>query len=68
MKITSHTFRHALGYHLLRAGCPLRQIQEMLGHEQIKDTEIYTKVDEREVQEVLDEYHPRGRERLGNAP
>jgi site-specific recombinase XerD len=67
MKLTSHSFRHALGYHLLRAGCPLRQIQEILGHERIKDTEVYTKVDEREVQEVLDEYHPRGREVLGNA-
>jgi site-specific recombinase XerD len=67
MKLTSHSFRHALGYHLLRAGCPLRLIQEILGHEQIKDTEIYTKVDEREVQEVLDQCHPRGIRSLEHA-
>ena len=67
IKLTTHSFRHALGYHLLRAGCPLRQIQEILGHDEIKDTEIYTKVDERAVQDVLDQYHPRGKEQLGHA-
>lgn len=67
MKVTSHGFRHALGYHLLRAGCPLRGIQDILGHEQIKDTEIYTKVDGSAVQEVVDLCHPRGARSLGHA-
>lgn len=67
-KLTSHGFRHALGYHLLRAGCPLRQIQEILGHRNIKDTEAYTKVDVSSVQAVLDQLHPRGARQLGHAP
>jgi integrase/recombinase XerC len=67
LKVTSHGFRHALGYHLLRSGCALRQIQEILGHERIKDTERYTKVDVQAVQAVLDECHPRGKRSLGHA-
>lgn len=61
LTITSHGFRHALGYHLLRAGCPLRHIQEIMGHQNLKDTEVYTKVDVTNIQNVLDEHHPRGR-------
>jgi integrase/recombinase XerD len=56
----NHKFRHALGYHLLRSGCSLRYIQGILGHEKIRTTEIYTKVDSEDVREVLDAYHPRG--------
>jgi integrase/recombinase XerD len=56
---TSHAFRHAVGYHLLRAGCPIRYIQQILGHKQIKDTEIYTQVDREDLKKVLDTYHPR---------
>lgn len=67
LSITSHGFRHALGYHLLRSGCQLRHIQQILGHRSIKDTEIYTKVDAREVMAVVDACHPRGIESLGNA-
>lgn len=58
---TSHHFRHALGYHLLRSGCKLRSIQAILGHEKIKTTEVYTKVDESDTRAVLDACHPRGR-------
>jgi len=58
---TSHSFRHALGYHLLRSGCKLRSIQAILGHEKIKTTEVYTKVDESDTRAVLDACHPRGR-------
>lgn len=56
---TSHKFRHALGYHLLRAGCSIRHIQEILGHKCLRSTEIYTKVDKEELKKVLDTYHPR---------
>jgi integrase/recombinase XerD len=57
--ITSHGFRHALGYHLLRSGCPLRYIQAILGHKRIHTTEIYTKVDIEDVKQVFDACHPR---------
>ncbi|MBN2900148.1 MAG: tyrosine-type recombinase/integrase, partial [Clostridia bacterium] len=56
---TSHGFRHAVGYHFLRAGCDIRFIQEILGHEHITSTEIYTKVDKKDLKKVLDKYHPR---------
>jgi integrase/recombinase XerD len=58
---TSHSFRHCLGYHLLRSGCKLRSIQAILGHERIKTTEVYTKVDESDTRAVLDACHPRGK-------
>ena len=57
--ITCHTFRHAVGYHMLRAGCAIRHIQEVLGHKHVKNTEIYTKVDRDDLRNVLDAYHPR---------
>ena len=57
--LTSHGFRHALGFHLLRAGCDMRYIQAILGHERLKTTEIYTKVDKEDLRRLLDEYHPR---------
>jgi site-specific recombinase XerD len=56
---TAHRFRHAVGYHLLRAGCNIRYIQEILGHKLLRNTEIYTKVDREDLKEVLDTYHPR---------
>jgi integrase/recombinase XerD len=56
---TSHGFRHALGFHLLRAGCDIRKIQEILGHKSLKNTEIYTKVEKEDLRDVLDQYHPR---------
>jgi site-specific recombinase XerD len=56
---TSHGFRHAVGYHLLRAGCNIRYIQQILGHKRLKNTEVYTKVDKEDLKEVLDTYHPR---------
>lgn len=57
--MTSHGFRHAVGYHLLRAGCGIRQIQEILGHRAIRNTEVYTKVDKEELKKILDRFHPR---------
>ena len=56
---TSHGFRHALGFHLLRAECDIRKIQEILGHKSLKNTEIYTKVEKEDLRDVLDQYHPR---------
>lgn len=58
-RFTSHMFRHALGFHLLRAGCNIRHIQSILGHKMLHNTEIYTKVDKEDLRDVLDRYHPR---------
>lgn len=55
----NHMFRHELGYHLLRGGCPIRSIQGILGHEKLSSTEIYTRVDAEDVREILDTCHPR---------
>ena len=58
-RFTSHHFRHALGYHLLRNGCDIRYIQEILGHRFLNTTQVYTKVDKEDLKGVIDEYHPR---------
>lgn len=55
----NHKFRHELGYHLLRAGCPIRSVQGILGHERLRTTELYTKVDAEDIRGVLDSRHPR---------
>lgn len=58
-KFTTHNFRHAVGYHLLRGGCDIRFIQEILGHSALHSTQIYTKVDKEDLRNVIDAYHPR---------
>lgn len=58
--MTTHGFRHALGFHLLRSGCGIRYIQSILGHKSLKNTEIYTQVDKTDLKQVLDDFHPRG--------
>ena len=57
--ITSHGFRHSLGTHLLRAGCDMRHIQVILGHDQLRTTQVYTHLDKDDVKASLDAYHPR---------
>jgi site-specific recombinase XerD len=57
--MTSHGFRHAVGYHLLRAGCPIRYIQAILGHRRLRNTEVYTKVEKEDLKKVVDTFHPR---------
>lgn len=56
---TSHSFRHCVGYHLLKNGCDLRYIQLILGHESLKSTVLYTKIDKKDLRSELDNYHPR---------
>jgi len=58
-KFSSHNIRHAFGYHLLRAGCDIRYIKEFLGHKRIDATQVYTKVDKKDLKRVLDKFHPR---------
>jgi site-specific recombinase XerD len=58
-RFTSHAFRHCLGFHLLRRGCDMRYIQLILGHDDLKSTSVYTKVDKKDLKCQLDKYHPR---------
>lgn len=58
-KVSPHTFRHSFATHLVEGGADLKAVQDMLGHESITTTEIYTHLDTDYLRETLHKYHPR---------
>ena len=61
--ISPHTFRHSFATHMVQAGADLRAVQEMLGHESILTTEIYTHIDRLFLRETMLKFHPRREKR-----
>ncbi len=57
-KISPHTFRHSFATHLLEGGASIRQVQEMLGHESILTTEIYTHLEGEHLRQEMQAHHP----------
>jgi integrase/recombinase XerD len=61
VSVSPHTFRHSFASHLVDNGADLRAVQEMLGHESILTTEIYTHLDRKFLRDTVNKYHPRSK-------
>jgi len=58
-KVSPHTFRHSFATHLVEGGADLKAVQDMLGHQSITTTEIYTHLDTQYLRDTIMRYHPR---------
>jgi integrase/recombinase XerD len=56
--VSTHTFRHTCATHMLKNGAPVRHLQEMLGHESLESTQIYTRVTINDLKQIHAKYHP----------
>ncbi|MFQ5923719.1 MAG: tyrosine-type recombinase/integrase [Anaerolineales bacterium] len=59
LNVTPHTMRHTCATHLLKGGADVRQVQELLGHRQLRTTALYTRVEVSDLRKVLERCHPR---------
>ena len=61
-KVSPHTLRHTFATHMLSSGCDIRVVQELLGHENLTTTEVYTHLSNEEIRNTYLKYHPRNKE------
>lgn len=66
--VSPHTFRHSFATHLVEGGANLRAVQDMLGHESILTTEIYTHLDTEFLRETILSFHPRNQRKTSSLP
>ena len=67
-KVSTHSLRHTCATHMLRNGAPVRHIQEMLGHESLTSTQVYTRVTINDLKKIHSQYHPGERDKSGKRP